>query len=723
MKQVLVKRGGVVVQDVPAPQVGPRNVLVRVECSCVSAGTERTSVELSGLPLYRRALKQPHHARRVLEVAREQGFKRTYDRVRSRLDAGLPTGYSAAGVVVEVGSEVNGFAPGDRVVCAGAGVANHAEVISVPVNLAVRAPDEVSMEDASTATLGAIALQGVRRAAPTLGEAALVVGLGIIGQITVQLLRANGCRVIGADLDATRVESALANGMTHGVHSAEEDVVEHVLKLTDGFGCDAAIVTAATSSHDVISQSLRATRKKGRVVLVGDVGLNLNRHDFYEKELDLLVSTSYGPGRYDPVYEEQGQDYPLPYVRWTENRNLEAYLELLAAGQVSLANLPRRTFPVEAAPAAFGQLAEGSNAAPLLVILSYPREEPMPGRKLELRRARPQPGRLSVGLVGAGNFAFGTHIPNLRKLQDRFDLRAVMSLTGLHAATAAKDAGAAYATTDYEELLADEEVDLLLISTRHDVHASLALRGLRAGKHVFVEKPLALTRDELAEIEDFYRQRSEPMLMTGFNRRFSPAIRHAKGALAARTTPMILQYRINAGYLPPDHWVHGPQGGGRNIGEACHVYDVFTFLTEADVVHVEASSIRSASKQWARNDNFVATVSYADGSVCTLTYSALGHKRYSKERMEAYADGRVVELDDYRLLKVVGASRSGWRSRTADKGHAAELRALGEALAGDGRWPISLEDQLTAMRIAFTVEERIRRGPESLLSGDSDEPA
>jgi predicted dehydrogenase/threonine dehydrogenase-like Zn-dependent dehydrogenase len=706
VKQVLVRGGGVAVEDVPAPALGRRELLVRVEASCVSVGTEMSGVQLSGMPLYRRALKQPHHARKALELARDQGFVRVYKRVRGQLAAGLPTGYSAAGKVVAVGDEVLGFAPGDRVACAGAGIANHAEFVAVPVNLAVRVPDGVPLADASTVTLGAIALQGVRRAEPTLGETVVVLGLGVLGQLTVQLLLANGCRVIGADPDERRIEIALASGMTHAVRSGES-LPERAAALTDGIGADAVVITAATASDAVVSQAFQACRKKGRVVVVGDVGLGLKRHDMYEKELDLRMSTSYGPGRYDAQYEALGQDYPIGYVRWTENRNMEAYLDLLAVGRVSLAPLTRAAYPVEDAAAAYEAL-KGEGEKPLLVLLEYPREDREPARVVRLRAPAATPGRIRVALVGAGGFAQGTHLPNLLKLRDRFEIRAVVSRTGTSAKAVAAQAEAAYAATDLDAVLSDPEIDLVLISTRHDLHAGQALAALEAGKHVFVEKPLALSEEELARIEAFYAGREDaPLVMTGFNRRFSPAITRARELLAGRTTPMVVDYRMNAGFIPLDHWVHGPEGGGRNIGEACHVYDVFDALTAAEVTGVNATAIGPGSPRLARNDNFAATVAYEDGSICTLTYTALGHRDHPKEQMEVFADGAVLSLDDYRSLTVAGGRGGGWASRTVDKGHVQELEALARALREGGEWPIPLEEQLRAMRIAFAVEEQI----------------
>jgi len=711
MKQVLVQGGGVLVQDVPAPQVSEKNILVRVSHSCISVGTEMAGVRMSGLPLYKRALKQPENVKRVFEMMRDEGVKRTIKRVTGKLAAGSPTGYSAAGEVIEVGADVEGFRVGDRVACAGAGIANHAEVIDVPVNLAVKIPGGLDEAKASTVTLGAIAMQGVRRTAPTLGETIVVVGLGILGQLSAQFLKANGCRVIGVDLDSDRIARALENGMDFGINPKEEDYVSKVARLTDGFGADAVVVAAAAASDKIISEAMQACRKKGRVVLVGDVGLNLNRADFYKKELDFLISTSYGPGRYDPYYEEGGLDYPLPYVRWTENRNMEAYLRLLAGGEVKLDNICRTVYSVDDAPRAYEALKSDADK-PLMVLLSYPRRDEAVSRKVVLRQAPALgKGRIRVALAGAGGFAQGMHLPNMLKLKDKFDLRAVMSRTGANARAVATQYEAAYATTDFEEILSDSDIDLVLIATRHNLHGPMVLRALEAGKNVFVEKPLAMTEDELGQIVRFYEKSPNgPLLMTGFNRRFSPAITRAREILNDRTTPIIVNYRMNAGFIPLEHWVHTEEGGGRNIGEACHIYDLFSALTGSGPVRIEVQAIAPTSKQWARNDNFVATISYVDGSVCSLTYTALGNKLHPKERMDIYADGKVISLDDYKSLTIAGGRMKGWSSSSAQKGQMEELEALAHALAEGGPWPIPLEEQLAATKVSFEVEKLLNRG-------------
>lgn len=707
MKQVLAKGGSVFIQDVPAPVVGPRNILVRCAWSCVSVGTETQSVRYSGMLLYRRALKQPENVRKVLELMRDQGIKRTWDRVTGKLAAGTALGYSASGTVIEAGAEVEGFRAGDRVACAGAGIANHAEVIDVPVNLAVRVPDGLDLDVASTVTLGAIAMQGVRRAQPTLGETFAVVGLGMLGQITVQLLKANGCRVIGADVDAARVASAKACGADAALAVGTDNYAQYTAKVTDGHGADGVIVTAAAQSNEIMSQAFRACRKKARVVLVGDVGLDFRRSDLYAKELDFLISTSYGPGRHDPDYEEGGRDYPLPYVRWTENRNMEAFLQLLASGAVRLSALPQQRYKIDQAPQAYEAL-QGGGEKPLMVLLQYPDSDSALERKVTLRALRPNSGRIRVALVGAGAFAQGMHLPNLARLHDQFEIHAVVSRTGTNARAAAQQWQAAYATTDIDQVLGDAEVELVIIATRHNLHAELALRALKAGKHVLVEKPLAITETELESIAKFFSAAGDtPVLMVGFNRRFSPALQRAKEILAGRTTPLIVNYRMNAGFLPADHWVHGPEGGGRNIGEACHIYDLFAFLTGARPSSISAQSIAPSGKQWRRNDNFVATIEYTDGSLCTLTYTALGSKEYPKEQMEVFCDGKVLTLDDYKSLAVSGARAAGWRSLVQEKGQLEELRALGTCLREGASWPIPLQDQLDTTRVSLKVERRL----------------
>jgi predicted dehydrogenase/threonine dehydrogenase-like Zn-dependent dehydrogenase len=702
-----MQSGKAVVQQVPAPLASPKNILVRVAHSCISVGTEIAGVKMSGLPLYRRALKQPHHVKRVLQIMRDQGVKRTFQRVTGQLAAGLPSGYSASGVVVEVGPEVEMFQVGDLVACAGAGIANHAEMIDVPVNLAVKLPDGLGTLEGSSVAIGSIAMQGIRRANLTLGESVAVIGLGLLGQITVQLVRVNGCRVMGMDLDAERIQLAMNRGMDFGIHPGEEDYVDRIKKLTGGFGADAVIVTAATASHDVISQAMQSCRKKGRVVLVGDVGLNLKRADFYDKEIDFLISCSYGPGRYDSAYEVDGEDYALPYVRWTENRNMEEYLRLLAEERITLADLQPKIYPVDKATQGYEALQQPGQK-PLLVVLSYPESETAAQRRIHIRPAKTDKEQVRVALVGAGNFAQAMHLPNFAKLGKKFTLQCVMSRTGSTAKFAADRFGASYATTEYEQVLADPEVDLVMITTRHDLHGRMVLEALKAGKQVFVEKPLTIFEEELQEIEDYYRLNPEaPLLMVGFNRRFSPALQRTRDVLANRTTPLLINYRMNAGELPPGHWVYGAEGGGRNLGEACHIYDLFNFLTAAPCTSISGHRMAGDSRQWHPSDNFSATISYADGSVCSLMYSSVGSKSFPKECMDIFADGKVISLTDYKSLSISGGKYKGWSSMAQEKGQFEELKALADCLLKQEDWPIPLEQQLQATRISFEVERQI----------------
>jgi predicted dehydrogenase/threonine dehydrogenase-like Zn-dependent dehydrogenase len=709
VKQVLIRGGQAVVDEVPAPCVEPGTVLVRLDHSCISVGTEMSGIRASAVPLWKRAARQPEKVTGVLRAVVAQGLASTLSEIEGKLAAGEPTGYSAAGVVLEIGAGVDDLRPGARVACAGSQCAYHAEVVCVPRNLTVPIPGNLEFAEASTVTLGAIALQGVRRAAPTLGETFVVIGLGILGQLTAQLLRAHGCRLIGTDLDAGRMQLARDLGMQLGISPGDGDEVEQVARLTGGVGADGVIITAATPSDAVISGAFRMCRKKGRVVVVGDVGLNLNRSDIYAKELDLFISTSYGPGRYDKGYEERGLDYPIAYVRWTENRNMEEYLRLLAERRLTIAPLITATYPIERAAEAY-QALELNGSKSLTVLLSYPRgSDVAPTRVVRNSRARPsRQGRLRVALVGAGGFAKGTHLPNLRSLAEEYQLHAVVSRTGHNAAATATQFGAAYATTEFHRVLADPEVDLVLITTRHNLHATQALEALRAGKHVLVEKPLALSQPELDSITGFFESRPDdaatPVLLTGFNRRFSVYARRIVELIRDRSNPVILNYRMNAGHLPADHWVHSEEGGGRNRGEACHIYDLFTYITGSRVTAVQAHSIIPQTGFYSAADNFVATMTFEDGSVATLTYTALGSRDYPKEQMEVFVEGKVLHLDDYRKLSVTGARTKGVSTSTMEKGQKEELKALARAIREGGEWPIPLWQQAQATEIALAVE-------------------
>jgi len=711
MKQVLVSGGKVYLQDVPAPLVEPGTVLIRMDHSCISIGTEMSGIKSSGVPLWKRAVRQPQNVRKVVDILMTDGLAGTRNLVNERLAVELPTGYSGAGIVLEAGSGADEFAPGDRVACAGAQCSFHAEVVRVPKNLVVPVPDAVGFDAASSVALGAIAMQGVRRASPTLGETFVVIGLGILGQITVQMLRANGCRVIGVDLDRERIALAGRHGMSWGVHPDDADDVTQVARITGGTGADGVIITAASPSDAIVSAAFRMCRKKARVVLVGDVGLDLQRADFYVKELDFLISSSYGPGRYDARYEEGGLDYPLPYVRWTEGRNMAEYLRLIADGTFDVTPMIASIYPIDKVDEAFRSL-QSEVRKPLMVLLSYPQRAEATGRRTPLTPKRPasrKPGPIRVALIGAGGFAKGIHLPNLQELKDDFSLRAVVSRTGHNAASTGKRFSADYCTTDSQEVLKDPEVDAVIIATRHDTHAALALDALRAGKHVLLEKPLALTESELGAIENFYEEAkgSAPVLLTGFNRRFSSFARRIASLVQNRSNPMLINYRMNAGYIPLDHWVHGPEGGGRNRGEACHIYDLFTFLTGSKVKSVQAMALAPTTTYYSKADNFIANIGFDDGSVASLTYTALGNAEFPKETMDIFVDGMVISLHDYRALVVKGIRGKPLESRMPNKGQMEELKAFAVAIRGDNEWPIPLWQQVQATKISIDVEKSL----------------
>lgn len=708
MKQVLIKQGQVVLEQVPAPAVERGSVLVKVAASCISIGTEMSGVKASGLPLWKRALNQPDNVKKAIQMIASQGLAKASSQIGERLSAATATGYSAAGVVIAVGSDVDGFRPGDRVACAGAQCAFHAEYICVPQNLVVHVDDTIGLDHASTVTLGAIALQGVRRAAPTLGETFVVVGLGILGQLTAQFLKANGCRVVGVDLDRDRVELAMQLGMELGISRETENDIDQVSRLTGGIGADGVIITAATSSDQVVSTAFKMCRKKGRVVLVGDVGLHLNRADFYQKEIDFFISSSYGPGRYDLNYEERGLDYPVGYVRWTENRNMEEYLRLVANGRIQLAPLLTVSYPIDQATAAYESL-KSDKEKPLMVLLSYSMEDngPVVSRTILNPAAKARgAGQLRLAVIGAGSFAKGMHLPNIKALADRYHLQTVVSRTGHNAVATAKQFGAVNASTDFESVLQDTNIDAVLIATRHNLHSDMVLKALATGKHVLVEKPLAISRSELDQIERFYAEACLPLpiLLTGFNRRFSPYAKRIKDIVSNRTNPMVLNYRMNAGYIPLEHWVHTAEGGGRNVGEACHIYDLFTYLIGSRVKSVTAQAISPATAYYSATDNFVATCTFADGSLATLTYTALGSRDYPKEKLEVFVDGITIAMDDFKSLEVKGAKASGFTTKLTEKGQKEELAAFADAVIKGGKWPIQLWEQIQATEIALQVD-------------------
>lgn len=708
MLQAIIKKGIVLAEEVPAPLVSDGSVLIQVSASCISAGTEMSGVINSGKPLIKRAMEQPAQVRKVLNMAKSVGISKTLAKIKGTLDAGNPTGYSISGVVVGLGKGVSAFKIGDRVAAAGAGIANHAEFVDVPVNLVMSMPREISFRDASTVTLGGIAMQGVRRADLRVGEFCVVTGAGILGLLAVQLLRLSGVRVATIDLDQQRLSIAQQLGAEITLDPKSENVVNAIENWTGGYGADTVLFTAATSSSEPLSESFRMCKKKGKVVLVGVSGMEIKRADIYTKELDFIISTSYGPGRYDRSYEEKGIDYPYAYVRWTENRNMTEYLRLVASGQVDLSDMIDKAFPISEVTDAFASLQ--SERKPLMVVLDYDSDsdEDISGKQKTILQspAKSSTGEIvKVALVGAGGFATAMHMPNMEKLGSKFKLWAVMSRKGHQAKAVAKQFGAQYATTDYEEILKDEEIDLILVATRHDSHASLTLRGLQSGKHVFVEKPLATNLEELASLKDFYQtQESPPHLFLGFNRRFSKYAQEIKKHTDGRINPLLIHYRMNAGFIPLDHWVH--ESGGRIVGECCHIIDLMTFFVGGKVISVSCENVNPTNDRYSSADNVSIILKYEDGSVANIQYFSVGNKDIGKECMELHFDGKSLLMEDYKKLSGYGLSVKEVSSNLSEKGQFEELLAVHDKLAAKtDEMPIELWDIFQTTEVSLLVND------------------
>jgi predicted dehydrogenase/threonine dehydrogenase-like Zn-dependent dehydrogenase len=682
MKQILqsLSTGETEVADVPSPMPNRGQVLIGTTRSLVSAGTERMLVEFGQANLLQKARSQPDKVRMVLEKARTDGIAATYDAVRSKLDQPLTLGYCNVGRVIE--SRVEGILPGDRVVSNG----NHAEIVTVPGNLCAKIPDNVSDDTASFTVLAAIGLQGIRLAQPTLGECVVVTGLGLIGLLTVQMLRAQGCRVLGIDFDAARLEMASRFGAEVVNLGAGEDVLARAVAFSRGRGVDAVIITASSTSNEPVSQAARMCRKRGRIVLVGVVGLELSRADFFEKELSFQVSCSYGPGRYDPAYEEGGQDYPVGFVRWTEQRNFEAALDLMASGALDVAPLISHRFAIEEGGNAMALLTSG--APSMGILLSFPQ----PCSETELRRSvalganrKSLSGKGVVGFLGAGNYAGRTLIPAFKAAGAH--LHTVVSSGGVSAVHFGRKFGFADAATDTALVLENSEIDTVAIATRHNVHGSQVLAALRAGKHVFCEKPLCLTLDELAAIESEAQARPSQQLMVGFNRRFAPQVLKMKALLVSIDEPKSVIITVNAGEISPDHWTQDlAVGGGRIIGEACHFVDLARHLVGAPIIAHRAVALGRHAAMPVRGDKVTLMLEFADGSVASIHYLANGNKGYPKERVEVFAGGRILQLENFLRLRGWGwpgfSKMNLWRQdKGAHKSVSLFLNAIREGRA------------------------------------------
>jgi polar amino acid transport system substrate-binding protein len=709
MKQVLQNRktGRPFVGEVPVPALQKGRVMVRTVASLISAGTERAAVELVSKGLVREARQRPDLVKAVVAKVKNEGIINTFASVRDKMAVSQALGYSAAGIVAAVADDVTEFQIGDRVACAGVGFASHAEVLSVPKNLCVHLPDGVSFESGAYGTLGAIALQGVRLAEPTLGESVVVIGLGLVGQLTVQLLKANGCRVFGLDLDQARVSLALEIGADRAMVSSDA-VSKEIETWTRGHGADAVLITAATDSNEPIELAARVSRLKGRVIVVGMTGMDIPRQPFFSRELKLMISMSYGPGRYDPDYEERGVDYPLPYVRWTEKRNIESFLQLVDDKRVNVERLTTHRFPIAEADRAY-QLISGNVQEPSLgVVLKYDPEADVV-RKVSLGAPAVRKAEKSIGLgvIGAGGYVPSMLLPHFKT--EGVDFRSIATATGISAHDVGKRFGFAYAVSSADEVIDDATVNLVVIGTKHDLHAELARKALERDKHVFVEKPLALNDEQLESVLEA-AGRSKGKLMVGFNRRFAPLGQRAKDFFAGSDAPLSMLYRVNAGHIPKEHWIQNAQeGGGRIIGEVCHFIDFLQYLSGSPPVFVFAESLSAKSSKIVDVDSVFITLRFANGSNGAVAYLSEGDKSLAKERVEIFGSGKAFVLDDFRRATLYKDGREEQITLKAqDKGQQAEVRQVcASVLAGDAV-PINLDELAATTRATFRVLDSLR---------------
>ena len=699
MKQIIqnLKTGETILEEVPRPELKRGQLLIKTHCSLVSLGTEKMLVEFGKSNLIAKARQQPEKVKQVLDKIKSDGLLPTLEAVFNKLEEPLPLGYCNAGEVIGVGEGVTDFKIGDRVASNGP----HAEIVSVPKNLVAKIPDNVSYEEASFTVISSIGLQGIRLVNPTIGETIVVSGLGLIGLITAQLLLANGCNVIGFDPDQSKVDMAKSRGVdAYNVHST--DPVKTVLAQTSDIGADAVIITASTKNNELISQCAQMSRKRGRIVLVGVIGLDLNRSDFFEKELSFQVSCSYGPGRYDEDYEKKGIDYPLPFVRWTENRNFQTILEAIGKGKLEVKSLITEKVDFESYQKIYGNMGAKGSIASILHYQDKPSLET--SVKLSTSKSAASKGKLSI--IGAGNFTKMTMMPALKKINA--DIRYIVSAGGVSGTYLAKKYQAAYSSTTYDDVLKDQDTDALIITTRHNLHAEMVVKGLRARKHVFVEKPLVLFESELDEVLIAYKN-SGTSLTVGFNRRFSPYIQKAKQLIGISPDPINVVITVNAGFIPANHWVHDRAvGGGRIIGEGCHFIDLISFLTGSEVSEVISTALSDHPSE--SSDNVSILLKYKNGSSGVVNYFSNGHKAYSKERIEIFSQGKTLILDNFRKMKGFGFKGFSSMSSKQDKGHKEQFKRYVDFLKNGGEPIISLNELVNSTQATFAAVRSLKTG-------------
>lgn len=698
MKQIIqsFKTGETILEDIPAPQISRGKVLIQTTRSLVSLGTERMLVEFGKANLISKARQQPDKVKQVLDKIKTEGLIPTLEAVFNKLGEPLPLGYCNVGRVIGVGEGVSDFKIGDRVASNG----HHAEYVSVPQNLVAHIPDEVSDEEAAFTVIGAIGLQGIRLLQPTLGETVVVIGMGLIGLITAQLLIANGCKVIGVDIDDEKLNLSKKWGVI-AFNPKSGDVVKFVESVTNNVGTDGVIITASAKTNDIISQAARMSRKRGRIILVGVIGLELSRAEFYEKELSFQVSCSYGPGRYDENYEQRGFDYPIPFVRWTEKRNFEAILQAIASQKLHIKELISEVVPLESYLSIYGDIGSKKTIASLLKYSDV--DNNTPTNTIEIKTVDFKGSKGVIGIIGAGNFTKMTMLPALKNSEAGY--KYVASAGGVSGTSLAKKYGFSHSTTDYKEILRDEEVDLVIITTRHDKHASMVVESLASGKNVFVEKPLALNEEQLESIIDAYKT-SKATLTVGYNRRFSPHSVKLKNILG--NAPMNIIATMNAGNIPANVWVHDMQiGGGRIIGEACHFIDLITYFTGSKVVSVCMNAMGVNPEE--NTDNATILLKYENGSTGVINYFANGSKSYPKERIEVYSQERVAVIDNFRTTTAFGFKGFSKLTTSLDKGHKNQFAQLIQRVKTGGEALIPFDELINTTKASFAAIESLKK--------------
>ncbi len=702
MIQAFVKKGIVVPVEVPAPAIKFGQIKIRVLYSTVSAGTEITSLKGSGKSLLKRALEDPSKILRVVDILKNQGIKNATSKVSIAADGLNSIGYSVAGIIEEIGEGVDGFSIGDLVSAGGSGFAVHAEYVVVPKNLVVKVPDGLDITWASTGTVGSIALHGVRRADLRIGEFAVVVGTGLLGLIATQILKASGVRVACVDINDGRLNLASELGADLIINSLNENPVQAIKNWTSGNGADAVLFFASTDKNEPLSQSFQMCRRKGKVVMVGVSGMLIDRNDIYRNEIDFIISSSYGPGRYDDTYELKGIDYPYAYVRWTENRNIYEYLLLVKEGKINLEKLIPCIYSIDEVEDAY-KLLQLNPEKHILTILKYNAEKHYAKSiPIQINKSwKVENEKIRIGLIGAGSFAVGTLLPIIYENTEKFQLKTIVNTSGDKAVNVARQFNAAIASSNQDDIFNDPEINLVMICTRHGNHADLVLKSLKANKHVFVEKPLATTENQLIEIADFYLNGNfehKPIVMVGFNRRFSPHAQLIKSELVKRNSPIILNYRMNAGYVPEDSWVH--EDGGRIVGEACHIIDLMQYLTDSEIEEVSVNSIKPGNGKFLNSDNRSITLNFKDGSIGVLNYFSMGNSSLPKETLEVHFDNKSMILNDYKSIESYGLKIKSQVFDNPKKGHREEWMMLYDCLK-KGNWPIPLQSLLHTTEISL----------------------